>query len=86
MLLVTGGAGFIGSNVVASLDEAGCADVAVSDILGTPTRMNAEDFIAISKDGRLVTVNAKAAVAARSTRVRDDGFLTPARHSAAQAS
>ena len=35
MLLVTGGAGFIGSNVVASLDEAGCADVAVSDILGS---------------------------------------------------
>src|SRR5207237_6554879 len=35
MLLVTGGAGFIGSNVVASLNEAGCADVAVSDILGS---------------------------------------------------
>src|SRR6266702_8273023 len=35
MLLVTGGAGFIGSNVVASLKEAGCADVAVSDILGS---------------------------------------------------
>src|SRR5436305_12996924 len=35
MLLVTGGAGFIGSNVVASLNEAGCADVVVSDILGS---------------------------------------------------
>ena len=35
MLLVTGGAGFIGSNVVASLNEAGCADVAVSDVLGS---------------------------------------------------
>jgi ADP-L-glycero-D-manno-heptose 6-epimerase len=34
MLLVTGGAGFIGSNVVASLDEAG-GDVAVNDILGS---------------------------------------------------
>jgi ADP-L-glycero-D-manno-heptose 6-epimerase len=34
MLLVTGGAGFIGSNVVASLDEAG-ADVAVNDLLGS---------------------------------------------------
>ncbi|MGD0149768.1 MAG: NAD-dependent epimerase/dehydratase family protein, partial [Xanthobacteraceae bacterium] len=28
MLLVTGGAGFIGSNVVASLNEAGRADIA----------------------------------------------------------
>ena len=34
MLLVTGGAGFIGSNVVASLNEAGRTDVAVSDWLG----------------------------------------------------
>lgn len=35
MLLVTGGAGFIGSNVVASLDEAGHGDVVVNDTLGT---------------------------------------------------
>ena len=35
MLLVTGGAGFIGSNVVASLNEAGRTDVAVSDWLGS---------------------------------------------------
>ena len=35
MLLVTGGAGFIGSNVIASLNEAGRADIAVSDILGS---------------------------------------------------
>ncbi len=34
MLLVTGGAGFIGSNVVASLNEAGRADIAVNDMLG----------------------------------------------------
>jgi ADP-L-glycero-D-manno-heptose 6-epimerase len=34
MLLFTGGAGFIGSNVVASLNEAGRTDVAVSDWLG----------------------------------------------------
>ena len=34
MLLVTGGAGFIGSNVVASLNEAGRSDVAVNDMLG----------------------------------------------------
>src|SRR5271167_765215 len=35
MLLVTGGAGFIGSNVVASLNEAGRADIAVNDVLGS---------------------------------------------------
>ncbi len=35
MLLVTGGAGFIGSNVVAALNEAGRADVVVNDILGS---------------------------------------------------
>src|SRR6202166_583463 len=34
MLLVTGGAGFIGSNVVAALNEAGRTDVVVSDVLG----------------------------------------------------
>jgi ADP-L-glycero-D-manno-heptose 6-epimerase len=34
MFLVTGGAGFIGSNVVAALNEAGHADVVVCDTLG----------------------------------------------------
>ncbi len=34
MLLVTGGAGFIGSNVVASLNEAGRSDIVVNDTLG----------------------------------------------------
>jgi ADP-L-glycero-D-manno-heptose 6-epimerase len=34
MFLVTGGAGFIGSNIVASLNEAGATDVVVNDILG----------------------------------------------------
>ena len=34
MLLVTGGAGFIGSNVVARLNEAGRTDVVVNDWLG----------------------------------------------------
>ena len=35
MLLVTGGAGFIGSNVVAALNEAGRSDVVVCELLGT---------------------------------------------------
>ena len=35
MILVTGGAGFIGSNLVAALNDAGRADIAVSDVLGT---------------------------------------------------
>src|SRR4029077_12787154 len=34
MLLVTGGAGFIGSNLVAALNDAGRGDVAVCDLLG----------------------------------------------------
>ena len=34
MLLVTGGAGFIGSNLVASLNEAGRTDVVVNDAFG----------------------------------------------------
>jgi ADP-L-glycero-D-manno-heptose 6-epimerase len=34
MLLVTGGAGFIGSNVVTALNDAGRTDVAVCDVLG----------------------------------------------------
>ena len=34
MLLVTGGAGFIGSNIVAALNDAGRADVVVCDQLG----------------------------------------------------
>ncbi|MCP3384544.1 ADP-glyceromanno-heptose 6-epimerase [Bradyrhizobium sp. CCGUVB4N] len=35
MLLVTGGAGFIGSNVVAALNEAGRSDVVICDLLGS---------------------------------------------------
>jgi len=34
MLLVTGGAGFIGSNMVAALNDAGRCDVVVCDVLG----------------------------------------------------
>lgn len=35
MLLVTGGAGFIGSNVVAALNDSGHGDVVVCDLLGS---------------------------------------------------
>jgi ADP-L-glycero-D-manno-heptose 6-epimerase len=35
MILVTGAAGFIGSNVVAALNEAGRSDIVVNDLLGT---------------------------------------------------
>ena len=35
MLLVTGGAGFIGSNLVAGLNEAGRNDIVVNDLLGS---------------------------------------------------
>jgi ADP-L-glycero-D-manno-heptose 6-epimerase len=38
MLLVTGGAGFIGSNVVAGLNESGRTDVVVSDTLGASAK------------------------------------------------
>jgi len=38
MLLVTGGAGFIGSNLVASLNAAGRTDIAVNDSLGTDAK------------------------------------------------
>jgi ADP-L-glycero-D-manno-heptose 6-epimerase len=34
MLLVTGGAGFIGSNIVAHLNEAGRSNIVVNDVLG----------------------------------------------------
>jgi ADP-L-glycero-D-manno-heptose 6-epimerase len=58
MLLVTGGAGFIGSNVVASLNEAGRADIAISDVLGSDgkwrnlARREIADFVPPSELGR----------------------------------
>jgi ADP-L-glycero-D-manno-heptose 6-epimerase len=40
MFLVTGGAGFIGSNVVAALNEAGRTDIAVNDLPGAAQSLN----------------------------------------------
>lgn len=34
MIVVTGGAGFIGSNLVAGLEEAGCRDIVIIDTMG----------------------------------------------------
>src|SRR5688572_15575494 len=34
MIIVTGGAGFIGSNLVAGLEERGVSDIVVCDVLG----------------------------------------------------
>ncbi len=42
MFLVTGGAGFIGSNIVAALEERGLGKVAVCDRLGSGKRRNIE--------------------------------------------
>ena len=40
MILVTGGAGFIGSNLVAGLNERGVSDIAVADQIDGAKRKN----------------------------------------------
>ena len=47
----------------------------IRDIVGEPTRMNAEDFVVVTPDGRLATVNSKAVYSERSSKVLADGNL-----------
>ncbi|MDO8877488.1 MAG: ADP-glyceromanno-heptose 6-epimerase [Pseudolabrys sp.] len=49
MFLVTGGAGFIGSNIVASLNEAGRTDVVVNDVLGQDPNQSAAKWRNLAK-------------------------------------
>ena len=56
----------------------------VAKIVDRSTRMNPEDFICITPDGRLVTVNCKAAVSERSAGIASGGNLKPARLSRGQ--
>jgi ADP-L-glycero-D-manno-heptose 6-epimerase len=49
MILVTGGAGFIGSNIVASLNEAGRTDVVVNDVLGQDPNQTAAKWRNLAK-------------------------------------
>lgn len=58
----------------------------VSDVVGEPTRMNAEDFIAVSPDDRLMTVNSKASASPRSCRITQAGNLSRPRLARGQAS
>lgn len=38
MIILTGGAGFIGSNIAADLNEAGRTDIVIADALGTDAK------------------------------------------------
>jgi hypothetical protein len=51
----------------------------VQNILEMPTRMNPEDFVCVTPDERLVTVNSKATVSAQISRMDRDGNLRPPR-------
>ncbi len=47
----------------------------VANILERPASEHPEDFIVVDPDGRLITVNSKASVSARNSRVTPDGNL-----------
>ncbi len=51
----------------------------VANILERPASENPEDFIVIDPEGRLITVNSKATVSPRTSRVRADGNLVAPR-------
>jgi hypothetical protein len=51
----------------------------VPEVLGTPTRANPEDFIAIDPEGRLVTINSKASISPRTCRITPSGNLSKPR-------
>lgn len=56
----------------------------VENILEIPTRMNPEDFVCVTPDGRFVTVNSKATVSARTSGFGRDGNLRRPRIGKAQ--
>ena len=68
MLVVTGGAGFVGSNLVAALNRDGVSDILVVDHLGTGDKflnlrhaaiadyLEREDFLAAVESGRLAGI------------------------------
>ena len=51
----------------------------VENILEMPTRMNPEDFVCVTPEGRMVTVNSKATVSPRASGTDRDGNLLPPR-------
>ena len=68
MFLVTGGAGFIGSNVVASLNEAGANDIVVNDLLGHDDAQMAQSRQAPGgRSGAAGRIDADGSTAANST-------------------
>jgi hypothetical protein len=56
----------------------------VPDVLNVPATAKPEDFIAVDPEGRLVTVNSKASVSARSCREMKTGNLSKPRISSHQ--
>lgn len=56
----------------------------VPDVLNVPATAKPEDFIAVDPEGRLVTVNSKASVSARSCRETKTGDLSKPRISSYQ--
>ena len=77
MLLVTGGAGFIGSNIVARLNEAGRTDIVVNDIAG---HMTASGAICQAPARRFRAAGRTAALARRPQARRRHPYGRDLRH------